>query len=78
MPQAEKSIIRSLLDPTIKLDTLDLYDLDKGTSVQAQEMGQKDQGVMSKLAFWRSNTPTKVSAEQYRVLMSQSGSNTEV
>ena len=43
-----------------------------------KEMGQKDQGVMSKLAFWRSNTPTKVSAEQYRVLMSQSGSNTEV
>jgi len=43
MPQQEKSIIRSLLDPTIPLDTLDLFDLDKGTSLQAQDMGQKDQ-----------------------------------
>lgn len=42
MPQQEKSIIRSLLDPTIQIDSMELYDLDTGTSPQSAELGHKD------------------------------------
>jgi hypothetical protein len=42
MPQAEKAIIRSLLDPTIVLDSMEVGDLDTGTSEQAKSAGQED------------------------------------
>ena len=32
MPQQEKSIIRSLMDPTVVLDAMIIYDTDTGTS----------------------------------------------
>lgn len=40
--QQEKAIIRSLLDPTIPLDSLEMYDLDTGTAEQAAESGNAD------------------------------------
>lgn len=43
MPQQEISIIRSLLDPTIILDSLEINDLDTGTSPAAAETGQPNQ-----------------------------------
>ena len=46
-----------------------------------KEMNAKDAekpGLLGKFAFWRSNTAAKVSAEQYRVLISEAGTNTQV
>ena len=43
MPQQEISIIRSLLDPAIQLDTLEVNDLDTGTSPASTQTGTQDQ-----------------------------------
>lgn len=46
-----------------------------------KEMNKKDSekpGLLSKLAFWKSNDAVKVSAEQFRVLVSQGGTNSQV
>jgi hypothetical protein len=43
MPQQEKSIIRSLMDPSIVLDTMEINDLDTGTNVVAKDIGQEGQ-----------------------------------
>lgn len=41
MPQQEISIIRSLLDPAIKLDDMVIYDTDTSTSTASKENGQE-------------------------------------
>lgn len=43
MPQKENSIIRSLMDPTIALDSLEMYDLDTGTSDASRELKLENQ-----------------------------------
>jgi hypothetical protein len=50
MPQQEKSIIRSLLDPTVVLDTMEINDLDTGTSPAAKEIGQEGQDKSKKVS----------------------------
>jgi hypothetical protein len=50
MPQQEKSIIRSLLDPTVVLDTMEINDLDTGTSPAAKEIGQEGQDKSRKIS----------------------------
>ena len=45
--------------------------------IDGKRAADKDQGFLSKLAFWKSDTP-KVKAEQYRVLVREAGSVSEV
>ena len=44
----------------------------------AQSGGKKDQGFLSKLLFWKSNTPDPKSAEQYRVLVRDNKDSSQV
>jgi outer membrane protein assembly factor BamC len=45
--------------------------------IDGQRSSDKDKSFLSKLAFWKSD-PTTIKAEQYRVLVKQSGSVSEV
>jgi outer membrane protein assembly factor BamC len=45
--------------------------------IDGQRSADKDKGFLSKLAFWKSE-PSKIKAEQYRILVRQAGSASEV
>jgi outer membrane protein assembly factor BamC len=46
--------------------------------IDGQRSPDKDKGFLSKLAFWRSDKSSAIKAEQYRVLVKQAGSASEV
>lgn len=74
MAQEEKSIIRSLADPTIKLEELSFADIDEGTSKTGETRGEKNQKQMGdNIPFVRVNGYTLFPDELIRFTIDCTG-----